>query len=157
MAAVTFDYAAWIVRFPEFVGVNQALAQAYFDDAGFICWNDASNPMMATDGFLLRALNYLTAHIAWLNAPRDASGAIVSTGGGAPSIVGRISSASEGSVSVSTEWKGSGSPSEDWFLQTKYGTTYWLMTAGFRTMRYAAQPTIVAGPIVPYRIGRRYY
>ena len=63
------------------------------------------------------------------NAPRDAAGIPAATGAPAPAIVGRISSASEGSVSVSSEYKDSGSPSEAFFTQTKYGAMFWQATA----------------------------
>lgn len=148
--AVTFDYDAWVVRYPEFAAVPEALAQAYFDEAGLYCANDTCNPPFGT-GILPTLLNMLTAHIAWLNAPRDPSGNPAGTGQPAPSIVGRISSATEGSVSVTAEFTASGGPSEAWYLQTKYGAAFWQATAQFRTMRYSARPTIVAGPVYPYR------
>lgn len=150
--AVEFNYANWIARYPEFTAVNSTLAQAYFDEASLYCWNNSSNPAFGDD-VLPTLLNMLTAHIAWMNAPRDALGNPASSGQPASSIVGRISSASEGSVSVQAEWKGSGSPSEEWYLQTKYGAAYWAATAQYRTARYAAQPTIVPGgafPVYPF-------
>ena len=85
----------------------------------------------------------LTAHLAWLYAPRDANGNPASTGQIAPPLVGRISTASEGSVSVSTELTSSGSPSEAFFSQTKYGLSFWQATAQFRTARYAARPLVI--------------
>ena len=62
-----------------------------------------------------------------------------------------ISNASEGSVSVQTEWN-AGSNQDDieaFLIQTKYGAAYWAMTAQFRTARYMARPTIVAGAPYP--------
>lgn len=146
--AVTFDYATWITRYPEFVNVAQPLAQEYFNEAGLYCANDTCNPAFC---ILSTLLNMLTAHIAWLNAPRDASGNPSSTGTlPAPAIVGRISNASEGSVSVAAEYESSGSPSDAFFTQTKYGAAFWQATAQFRTMRYGARPTIVVDGIFPY-------
>ena len=55
-------------------------------------------------------------------------------------LVGRISSASVGSVSVSTENAGA-TQSASWYQQTQYGSTYWAMTASFRTMRYVPGPS----------------
>lgn len=147
--AVTFDYNAWVARYPEFAAVLQPMAQAYFDEAGLYCANSASNPAFA-DGVLPTLLNMLTAHIAWLNAPRDANGNPSSTGQPASPIVGRINSASEGSVSVQAELESSGSPSEAFFTQTKYGLAYWQATAGYRTMRYSASPTIVVDAAWPF-------
>src|SRR5262249_32656248 len=81
-------------------------------------------------------MNMVTAHIAALNsqsqgdsdpgAPKDAN-----------SPVGRIASATEGSVSVSTEYAPMANGSEAWFLQTRYGAAFWAATAVYRTARYA--------------------
>lgn len=148
MAAITFDYSYWTAGYPEFAGCSPAQGQFWFDQAGLYCANVNCSPAFGTDGTVLKQLLYLlTSHIAWMNAPRDANGNPAATGQPASAIVGRISSASEGSVSVQAEWKGSGSPSEDWYTQTKYGAAYWAATAQFRTFRYGARPTIVAvGP-----------
>lgn len=153
--AVTFNYSVWVARYPEFVNVGQPLAQSYFDDAGLYCANDACNPAFC---ILPTLLNMLTAHIAWLNAPRDAAGNPSSTGTQpAPSLVGRISAATEGSVSVTSEYDSDAGPSQAWFLQTKYGAAFWQATAQFRTMRYGARPTIVVDGVFPYfpAAGRR--
>lgn len=50
-------------------------------------------------------------------------------------LVGRISSATEGSVSVSVEMP-STSPSSAWFYQTPFGATFWQMTLKYRGFRY---------------------
>lgn len=142
---VLFDYTAWLVRYPEFSDVPELLAQAYFDEAGTLIGNEAGNPAFGVTVYegttavpLLKRLLYMvTAHIAQMNS--GANGA-----GGPSGIVGRISSASEGSVSVSSEYGDSGGPSEAFFLQTRYGAAYWAATAQFRTMQYVAQPTVVA-------------
>lgn len=150
MTAVTFNYATWVARYPEFAAVSEPLAQSYFDEAGLYCQNVTCNPAFAA-GVLPTLLNMLTAHIAWLNAPRDENGNPASTGAAAPEIVGRINSASEGSVSVQAEWNTGtpASPSEAWYIQTKYGAAYWGATAQFRTFQYSALPTVVAGPLYP--------
>lgn len=148
---VTFSHALWVARYPEFAAVSSDLGQLYFDEAGLYCANDPCNPVGAS----LSALLYMmTSHIAWLNAPRDARGMPSTTGKPASPIVGRISTASEGSVSVSTENSYEpGTP--QWYQQTTYGAAYWAATAGFRTMRYMAQPTVIGQPLFPYRFGTR--
>lgn len=151
--AVTFDYATWILRFPVFAAIPQALAQLYFDEAGILCANNTCNPYYCI-GQLSILLNLLTAHIAWLNAPRDQNGNPAATGAPASAIVGRISSASEGSVSVSSENQyPTGTP--QWYQQSQYGSEYWVLTSNSRTMRYAAQPTFVPNSIYPYGFGVR--
>ena len=152
---VVFNYAVWTARYPEFANVSEPLAQSYFDEAGLYFANTggwlSSLPTAPT------LLNMLTAHIAWLYAPRDASGNPASTGAPAAELVGRISSATEGSVSVVTEFQSEGGPSQAWFLQTKYGASFWQATAQFRTARYVAQPTIVANGVYPSRGYRGVY
>jgi hypothetical protein len=143
---VTFSYAAWVARFPEFANVSSTLAQAYWDEAGLYFANQGwtgSLPQAPT------LLNLLTAHLAWLYAPRDANGNPSSTGQAASPLVGRISSAGEGSVNVSTELTASGGPAASFFTQTKYGFSFWQATSQFRTFRYAARPTVVANGIFP--------
>ncbi|EDJ4876599.1 DUF4054 domain-containing protein, partial [Salmonella enterica] len=49
--------------------------------------------------------------------------------------VGRITSASQGSVSVSVDNSGSNDASW-WYLQTPYGADYWQATAPYRSMEY---------------------
>jgi hypothetical protein len=149
---VTFDYAAWVVEFPEFSEVSSAQAQGYFNRATLLCANDWCNPALQ---ILPQLLNLLTAHVAWLNAPRDQLGNPAAAGQQAPAVVGRISTASEGSVSVGTEWSsGAGAgPTEAYYIQTKYGAEYWAASAPFRTFRYSALPTRVPSAIYPAGFG----
>lgn len=150
MAIVTFNYATWIARYPEFAGVTQQVAQLYFDEATTYVRNDGGGPV-SSSAILAVLLNTVTAHIAWLCSTRDANGNIV-TGGAvqAPGLVGRVSSASEGSVSVSAE-NDYPAGSAQWWQQSKYGAAFWAMTAQYRTMRYIARPTIVVDSIYPFR------
>lgn len=158
-AIVSFDYNAWTGMFPEFTAVNTSQATGFFNRATKIFRNDGGGPVCdaAEQSDLL---NLLTAHIAWLNAFRDASGMPSSTGTIPPSpIVGRINSASQGSVSLGADMGDAtaGSPSQPWYMQSRYGAEFWAATAGYRTAQYAAQPTIVAGPVFPgYFPGRRW-
>ena len=70
----------------------------------------------------------LTAHIAKLFAPP--------TTGGSGGLVGRINSATEGSVSVQAAYSNKVSEQMAWFIQTQYGAMYWSATAPFRRARY---------------------
>jgi hypothetical protein len=153
---VTFDFATWTGVFPEFAACTEAQGQSWFNRASFLCTNDTSNPANATPGMLQDLLYLLTSHIGWLNAPRDGAGNPAATGQPASPIVGRIATASEGSVSVGAEVDDMGSafPMAGWYLSTRYGTEYLAATACFRTALYAAHPTVVPGP--PYT-GRRFY
>jgi hypothetical protein len=153
---VTFVFTDWIAQFPEFTNVAPAAALGYFNRASFLCGNEATNPVAGQAGMLTTLLYLLTAHIAWLNAPRDGSGNPASAGAAPSPIVGRINSASEGSVSLGADYGDStaGSPSQPWYMQSRYGAEYWAMTASTRTAQYVAQPTFLVFP--PFG-GRRLY
>ncbi|MCP1212308.1 DUF4054 domain-containing protein [Acetobacter okinawensis] len=80
-------------------------------------------------------LELLVAHIATLFLPQEQ--------GGQGGLVGRVASASRGSVSVTTDYA---HPSERaaWFAQTPYGAAFWAATRGLRQARY-----IPGGPQTP--------
>lgn len=148
---IVFNYEVWVGRYPEFSAISQPLAQAYFDEADLYFANCGWRAALRNAPTLL---NMLTAHIAWLYSPRDGAGNPSSSGQAASPLTGRISSASEGSVSVSTELTSSGSPSEAFFTQTKYGFSFWQATQQFRTARYSPRPTLIGNG--PYGINGAY-
>ena len=138
MASVVFNYATWALRYPEFVAnaapgkvVTEPLATAYFDEACIYCDNTDLSPV-ANLGQRTVFLNMLTAHIAALNGPASSA------------LVGRLSQATEGSVSITSELevpKGA-----EWFAQTKYGLSYWQASGQFRKGFYVAPQRAVGGP-----------
>lgn len=148
---VTFVPADFKAAYPEFAACSDGQLNSWFTRASFICANEASSLANCVPGQLAELLNLLTAHIGWLNAPRDASGNPAASGTPASPIVGRINTASEGSVSVGADMgeANAGSPSQAWFMQTRYGAEYWAATAQFRTARYVALPPILPGPFYP--------
>ena len=128
--AVAFDYSLWSVRYPELsASVGPTLAQLYFNEAGLYCDNSDASPISddSVGGERSMFLNMLTAHIAALNASIN----------GQPSspLVGRVSSATQGSVSVSTDNQYLPG-SVQWYQQTKYGAAFWAATAKYRTFFY---------------------
>ena len=125
-AIAVFNYVAWAERYPEFSAVSETLATAYFAEASIYHANDGSGPV-CDPNVQLTLLNMLTAHIAARYATVD--------GEAASTLVGRISNASEGSVSVGTTLDVPPG-SAQWFAQSKYGYDYWAATAVYRTMRY---------------------
>lgn len=141
-AVVTFNYPAWAARYPEFTGVDPSLVQLYFNEATIYCRNDGVGPV-STDAIQTTLLNMLTAHICQLNAAIN--------GQDSSQIVGRISNASQGSVSVTTEMNLPGSAA--WFAQTKYGVAYWQATAPYRTMRYMPGRQRQFDPWMPFGTG----
>lgn len=146
---VTFDFAQFTTWFPEFSCLTLPQGQAYFDMAGLYCANSQQNPLFCF-GILPQVLMLVTAHVAWLLAPRDDNGNPSAQGTPAPPIVGRINSASQGSVSVGATLDGEmGSPSQQFFMQSRYGMLSWQAMAVGRTARYVANPTTVGSVIFP--------
>lgn len=130
-AQAGFDYANWIAQYPEFgpspgQAVPEAAAQGYFDLAGIYWLNDGTGPVKS-QAAQTQLMYMLTAHLAQLFYV--APGAVPSQ------TVGRVSNATEGSVSVALDMPGANASSA-WYLQTKYGTQFWYATSAFRTMRY---------------------
>ena len=102
------------------------LLTQYFNDACLYLNNTDGSPV--TDITLRTTmLNMIVAHIAQLN--------MIANGVVANPLVGRISSASEGSVHVSVD---GGKPSAyaAWFKQTQYGASFWQISNQYRRMHY---------------------
>jgi Protein of unknown function (DUF4054) len=125
--SVEFAYARWAARFPELAGyVAEPLASAYFAEATLYC---ANGPGSVVKNEIRRGiiLNLIVAHIAKLNAPIN--------GQAATPLVGRINSATEGSVTVQADLQIK-SENAQWWAQTQYGLQAWQALAQYRTARY---------------------
>lgn len=72
-----------------------------------------------------RMLYLLVAHIATITGTAEKGN----------NIVGRISSATEGTVSVSIDYGTMGN-NERWYLQTPWGAMYWQLTKKYRSAVY---------------------
>lgn len=130
MAVVVFNPTTFKARYPEFTAVADLMLGECFGEAGLYLSNkDNSRVQDVARRALL--LNMLTAHIAKLG------GALSADGQALP--VGRVSSASEGSVSASFEHLTPGTAA--WFNQTQYGASFWQATSNLRSMRYVPCPT----------------
>jgi hypothetical protein len=131
---VVFNYLDWVAMFPELGGVNQAAATNYFNLATMFVQNTSG--CLVQDPVRLTNLLYLaTAHVVFLLSQR--TNGVPTTGGidPPPPIVGRITTATEGSVSVATELPNQ-PVNAAWWQQTTYGAMVWMMLAPSRTMRY---------------------
>jgi hypothetical protein len=130
MASVVFDATTFKARYPEFVNVDNGLLSLFFDEATLYLSNADNSPVQnLTRRAML--LNMLVAHITVINGKMNANGA--------PGPVGRISSATEGSVSISTEFHLPGTHA--WFTQSQYGAAFWQATVSLRSFRYISCPT----------------
>lgn len=147
---VVFSYQTWSTRYPELAAsVAAPLAAAYFVEAQLYCDNTPCTQIPTTDAggnpVLATLLNMMVAHIAALNAP---------IGGVASSpLVGRISSATEGSVTVQTDNQYPPG-SVQWYQQTKYGAAFWRASGPYRRFQYAKGPRRNMDPYNPLRGGR---
>lgn len=136
MAVVVFDIAAFRVRYPEFSAVSDAALQAYFDDAAALYLNNTDASPVASVTTRAALFNMLVAHLTAL---------IVGVNGQpASQLVGRVTQAAEGSVSVTVD-PGAVPGTGAWYAQTKYGAQYWQATGPYRRFRY------IAPPCRPYR------
>jgi hypothetical protein len=124
---VVFDPATFTTRYPEFATVGASLLSMYFDEVAMAYLDNtlASRVQQIEQRSVL--LNMLVAHVAAINAGVN--------GQSASPLVGRVNTATEGSVSVGTDMGGVPGTAA-WFLQTKYGASYWAASAQFRTMQY---------------------
>lgn len=145
MAVAVFDYAQFSSLFPELIGtggVTEPIATALFLPAGYLLDNTDCSPVQDVAARLVY-LDYVVAHLASLAGYPLAPGATGPTPSG---VIGRISSATEGSVSVSSQWGAAMSDSEAFWLQSQYGAIFWNMTRWLRTARYIAPPPRYFGP-----------
>lgn len=133
---VTFDFAGWQALFPQFSTLTETqvvtlvlpLAEQY-------CRNDGGGPV-STAATQTNLLNLMVAHICAL---------LFGVNGQPPSpLVGRISNATEGSVSVAVDFPQT--PNSVWYNQTQFGAMFWAATAIYRTMRYMPGPCRAFNP-----------
>lgn len=127
MLISVFVYADWSARYPELSAwTSPQLAAMYFLEAGLYLDNTPTSPVsdIPTRTMLLYML---VAHIASINSPLN--------GQASSPLVGRISNATEGSVSVHTEME-SFPGSANWFNSSKYGAAFWQATLSYRQARY---------------------
>lgn len=144
MAVAVFDWTQFQGLFPELVagGVTEPIATAVFATAGYLLDNTDCSPVTDIAARTVY-LDYVTAHLLSIGGyPLPAGGTVPSPSG----LVGRITGATEGTVSVQSAWGASVSDSEAFWLQSQYGAIFWQMTRWLRTMRYVPAPPRNFGP-----------
>jgi Protein of unknown function (DUF4054) len=140
---VQFLQSEFIAAWPEFAGINSGVAQNQFTGAQLLL-NNSCGSRVRDANVRMYLLYMLTAHLTFLNAgSNDGEGNITPP----PGIVGRIDSATEGSVSVAASYSSVVGQSQAFFIQTKYGAQFWQETAQYRTFHYVGAPAV--GPNSP--------
>lgn len=127
MAVVTLDIASFRAMYPEFSNVPDAILPFLFDQS--------TDYLNNTDYSLVddvvkreRLLYMLMAHLTYVRYGDN-------RGRGGSGMVGRIASATEGSVSVSSDL----GPIEfryAWYTQSPYGMDFWQATKVYRMANY---------------------
>lgn len=128
-AVATFDPTVFDLggRYPEFSSIASGTVQGIWtNEATLYLRNDGGSPVIDA-GQQQTLLNMITAHILALNFGVN--------GAAPPDIVGRISSATEGSLSVGID-NDYPPGSSQWWQQTKYGAAFWSATSVYRRFRY---------------------
>ena len=144
--AVNFDYTAWTAAYPQFSNVTQTqITGPVLSLAEVYCRNDGGGPINDTN-LQTQALYLMVAHVAQLM--------FGSTTQPLSPLVGRVDSATQGSVSVSVEFPDS-NPNAAWFNQTPYGAMFFQLIKAVTRGRYFAKTTPLARPWI-YGGGRPY-
>lgn len=157
MTTAVFSYRDWTALFPVFgvPGANfvpEPSATLYFGMSSLYCANDDCALIPAdptTYQPRISILYMLTAHLAAING---------ATQSGAAGLVGHITDASEGSVSVKLDL-GAIPNSAAWFAQTPWGLQAYAAMAPYRTARYVPNPgrfAQIPGGAFGSRFGRGY-
>jgi hypothetical protein len=134
---IQFNYGNWAALFPQFSRLSQAQVTQYWQLATAFVRNDGGGPVNDPN-IQTNLLNLVTAHMCALLGPY-VQGADGSPGQPGNPLVGRISNASEGSVSVAADMPNQPQAAAFW-QQSQYGAMFWAISAPFRLMRYIPGP-----------------
>jgi hypothetical protein len=124
MAIAVFDPVAFKARYGEFAAVSNDTLSALFNEAGLYLSNTDSSVVQDVARRAI-ILYMLVAHLATLYG-------VAGAGGTRP--VGRLSQATEGSISASFDGPPAGS--FYWFQQTQYGASFLQATLQYRSFVY---------------------
>jgi hypothetical protein len=147
-----FSPAEFVAAYPEFTGFSSGgppptaapVPLANFGLAQLLLNNTCGSRVIDANQ-RLSLLYLLTAHLTFLsNGTNDGGSPPIILP--PPGIVGRINTASEGAVSVGSEFAALPNANQAYLIQTKYGALYWTLTARYRTMLYVCAP----GPVGPW-------
>jgi hypothetical protein len=139
LGIVQFSASEFVTAYPEFAGINAATPAALTNNFAVaeLLLNNSCGSRVQDANQRQTLLYLLVAHLTLLsNGSNDGLGNVQPPVG----IVGRIASATEGAVSVASEFEAPPNASQAYFIQTKYGALYWTLTARYRTFVYLAPP-----------------
>ena len=140
MTTATLDYSQWAQLYPELSStVTAGRAAALWAQAGLYLAPGEGSAVADVPARAL-ILGLITAHLAALAAEAAQ---------GATGLAGRISSATEGSVSVTMAPLTLPGGAE-WYGLTSYGLAAWAALAPYRTARYVPGPGVAARGYGPY-------
>lgn len=131
---VVFEPATFKAAFPEFATVGDPALVMNFDFAT-LQLNNGCGSRVCNAVEREKLLNLLTAHITQL---RNGTGGQPASG-----LVGVLTKATEGSVSVGSE-VGTLVYGQAYYAQTQWGWMYWQATAKYRTAFYVPAPPVCA-------------
>lgn len=123
---VQFDPEAFKAAYPQFAAVPDTALTGNFDTASLLLQNTCCSVVQDANK-RAQFLNLITAHLTQLLNGIN--------GQAASGVVGRISDATEGSVSVSTEFA-TQSEMAAFYAQTQFGAIFWTAVAPYRLARY---------------------
>lgn len=125
MPIVVFDAQNFKEQYPEFK-LSDGVLERCFEQAELIV-NNTDSAFISNLSERKTLLYLLVAHIGTLLYGAD--------GKDGPSMVGNLSSATEGTVNISMSVLGVDMDNA-WYTQTQYGNTFWLLTKKYRQARY---------------------
>lgn len=146
MAVVVFDPVAFKVAFPEFATVPDARLTALFALVGTSILDNSDASIVINVEQRAALLDLLVAHMLALFGTTVAG----MPDSGPSGTVGRVASATEGSVSTTLEYRAAATATEAWFNQTQYGAMYWAMTVQFRSFVYVPAGRSGVGHSIDY-------
>lgn len=138
MGVAVWNPGIFLAMFPEFTNAynaNPARYEALFNYRAPRFLSNADDSPVCDVQKRLGLLNMLVAHISFL------AGDLSADGQARP--VGRVSDASEGSVSASFDYGVANQNNGQWFNQSQYGSEFWQATSSLRGFRYSPRPTFV--------------
>ena len=154
LGIVQFDVAEFLAVYPEFAGfatgsppVSPILSNNFAVATQLL--NNTCGSRVQDANVRQLFLYLLVAHLTFIsNGTNDNAGNVQPPLG----IVGRINNASQGDVSVASEFATAAptASGQAYYTQTKYGAQYWQLTARYRTFVYVPAPVGCGPNATPY-------